>query len=248
MKKIMLWILTLSVILFSPLSFSVAAAGENWYFSSKGNNDRPGLPSVPEELAKGIGKDEKVLYLTFDAGYENGNVAKTVEILKENDVTGAFFILSHLIQSQPELCKTIKENGNLVCNHTSTHPEIPTLSKEALTKELETVASLYREVTGYEMDPYFRPPKGCYSISSLEKVKEAGYRSVFWSLAWEDWDNNNQKPPEYAMKKLTSRVHNGAVILLHPTSETNTKILEDFIRQMKEAGYRFGSLEELWEN
>lgn len=245
MKKIIFT--TLAILLFSISSFATKDGGLNWYFSSKSQNDRPGLPSLQTESAKGIGKDEKVLYLTFDAGYENGNVKKTVDILKENEVTGAFFVLSHFVKANPELCREMKENGNLVCNHTSSHPSIVNLDSERLKTELEEVASLYQQCTGYEMDPYFRPPQGTYSHEALEKVAKLGYKTVFWSLAWADWDNNDQKTPEYAMEKLTGRVHNGAVILLHPTSETNTKILASFIRQMKEKGYRFGSLEELWQ-
>ena len=106
---------------------------------------------------------------------------------------------------------------------------------------------VYTQVTGDKLDPFFRPPEGAYNEDVLEQVSALGYKTVFWSLAWADWDNNDQKSPEYAMGKLLPRLHNGAVILLHPTSETNTKILGDLIRICKENGYRFGSLEELWE-
>jgi len=245
MKKIASLLLAVFILSFHTLA--VSAKEESWYFSSKGKNERPGLPNLETESAKGIGPDDKVVYLTFDAGYENGNVKKCVDILKEHQVTGAFFVLSHFISANPQLCREISENGNLVCNHTATHPTIPSLSEEKLKEELDKVAALYRETVGAEMAPYFRPPKGVYDTSSLERIEKLGYRTVFWSLAWEDWDNNNQKPPEYAMEKLMSRVHNGAVILLHSTSETNAKILGDFIAALKNEGYRFGSLEELWE-
>ncbi len=245
MKKIISFFL--SVILLSASSFATAKGGENWYFSSKGKGIRPGLPTVDSRLGKGIGKDEKVLYLTFDAGYENGNVEKIVNTLREEKVTGAFFVLKHFIQANPELCKTILKDGNLLCNHTATHPNITKISAEALKAELKELEDVCREHCGVNLSPYFRPPEGAYSKESLETVSALGYRTVFWSLAWADWDNNNQKSPEYAMDKLTSRIHNGAVILLHPTSATNAAILSDFIRQMKCKGYRFGSLEELWE-
>ena len=244
MKKIISFFL--SVIILSASSFATAKSGENWYFSSKGKNERPGLPPLDERLGKGIGKDEKVIYLTFDAGYENGNVAKVVETLKREQVTGAFFVLKHFIEANPELCKEIREGGNLLCNHTASHPNITTLSPEALEKELKELENVCKDVCGKGPDPYFRPPEGAYSDESLETVARLGYHTVFWSLAWADWDNNNQTSPEYAMDKLCSRVHNGAVILLHPTSATNAAILGDFIRQMKSEGYRFGSLEELW--
>ena len=246
MKKIISFFL--SVIILSASSFATAKSGENWYFSSRGRNERPGLPTLDAKLGKGIGKDEKVLYLTFDAGYENGNVEKVVKTLREEKVTGAFFVLKHFIEANPELCKQIRADGNLLCNHTAKHPNITTLSPEELEKELKDLENTCLEICGKGLDPYFRPPEGAYSRESLETVSRLGYRTVFWSLAWADWDNNNQKSPEYAMEKLCSRVHNGAVILLHPTSATNAEILDDFIREMKARGYRFGSLEELWEN
>lgn len=245
MKKIIAFLLSLT--LCSIPSFAAPSKTEAWYFSSKSQNDRPSLPSLPENLGKGIGKDEKVIYLTFDAGYENGNVEKIVNILKEHNVNGAFFVLKHFVEANGELCKKMAENGNLICNHTANHPSIARLSADEIEKEIRSLEETYRNVTGKELSPYFRPPEGAYTKEALETVAALGYKTVFWSLAWADWDNNDQKSPEYAMKKLTTRVHNGAVILLHPTSETNTKILGDFIEDMKTRGYRFGSLEELWE-
>lgn len=244
MKKIIAILLCIS--LFSISSFAASPKTENWYFSSKSQNDRPSLPSLPEHLGKGIGKDEKVLYLTFDAGYENGNVEKTVDILKEHGVSGAFFVLKHFVEKNGDLCKKILNNGNLICNHTANHPSIASLSKEKIEEEVKLLEEVYRNVTGETMSPYFRPPEGAYTVEALKAVSDLGYKTVFWSLAWADWDNNNQKSAEYAMDKLTKRVHNGAVILLHPTSDTNTKILGEFIEKMKADGYRFGTLEELW--
>lgn len=247
MKKTISFFLSIAVLAITAIpSFASKNGSQNWYFSSKSQNDRPGLPALEKELGKGIGKDEKVLYLTFDAGYENGNVEKTVEILKEHEVTGAFFILKHFATENPELCKKMAENKNLVCNHTANHPNITALSAEEITKEIKEMEQAYHDATGLSLSPYFRPPEGAFSKESLEVIRNLGYRTVFWSLAWADWDNANQKPPEYAMEKLMSRVHNGAVILLHPTSKTNTEILGTFIENMKSQGYRFGSLEELW--
>ncbi len=244
MKKIISF--TVAFILLTISSFAQAQTTNNWYFVSKGQNERPGLPSLKTASAKGIGKEEKVLYLTFDAGYENGNVEKTVDILKEENVTGAFFVLKHLVEAHPQLCQKMKENGNLVCNHTSSHPCITKITEDELKFEVENLEAIFREKTGLELDRYFRPPEGAWNEESLGVLEKMGYKTVFWSLAWADWDNNNQKSPEYAMEKLTTRVHDGAVILLHPTSETNTKILAQFISEMKNKGYRFGSLEELW--
>ncbi len=243
MKKIIA--VLLSVIFFSSSSFAAKDSSKNWYFSSKNQNDRPSLPALDTSLGKAIGNDEKVLYLTFDAGYENGNVEKIVDILKEKEVTGAFFILKHFVEENPDLCKKMRENKNLICNHSLNHKNFAHLSDKEIESEILGLETLYREITEDELDPYFRPPEGAYTDKALEKTASLGYKTVFWSLAWADWDNNNQKSPEYAMNLLMSRVHNGAVILLHPTSETNTKILGRFIDAMKEKGYRFGTLEEL---
>ena len=246
MKKILS--VLLSCILLSLPSFAVDGKTQNWYFSSKSQNDRPSLPALPEALGKGIGKDEKVVYFTFDVGYENGNVKKTVDILKEKGVTGTFFVLKHFVEDKPELCKEITANGNLIASHTASHRNIASLSDEEIRKELTALENIYRDATGQELSPYFRPPEGAYSEKALQTVADAGYKTLFWSLAWEDWDNNNQKSPEYAMNKLLSRVHNGAVILLHPTSDTNCKILGTLIDCLKKDGYRFGTAEELWDS
>ncbi len=245
MKKI-LW-LFLSIILLSISSFAAPASTENWYFVSEGEGRRPRLPSLEESLGKGIGKDEKVVYLTFDAGYENGNVAKCVSALKEEGVKGTFFVLKHFIEENPALCKEITSQGSLICNHTASHPNITKISNEEILRELKELEEVYQNTTGQTLSPYFRPPEGAYSAESLKTVADAGYRTVFWSLAWADWDNNNQKSAEYAMGKLLPRVHNGAVILLHPTSKTNAEILPAFIRELKNQGYRFATVEELWD-
>ncbi|MBR2615462.1 MAG: polysaccharide deacetylase family protein [Clostridia bacterium] len=244
MKKLLCTAVT--ILLVSLSSFAHAEGQSSWYFISEGKCERPRLPVVENDSAKGIGRAEKVLYLTFDAGYENGNVEKIVDILEENEVTGAFFVLRHFVEENTALCKRIKENGNLVCNHTSRHPPITSLTSQQLKSELEELETVYKSLTGYDLDPYFRPPEGVWNEQALNWVEDCGYKTVFWSLAWADWDNANQRSPEYAMDKLLTRVHDGAVILLHPTSKTNTEILDEFIHKMKEAGYRFGTLEELW--
>ena len=242
MKKSLSMIITL-LFLFSAPAHAVEC--RNWYFVSRSPNARPELPALPQESGLAIGKEDKVLYLTFDAGYENGNVEKIVDILHEKNVPGAFFVLTHFVKANPELVKKMTANGNLVCNHTSFHHNIAALSKEALEEELAGVAREYEAVTGKKMAPFFRPPEGAYSEEALKQVKNAGYRTVFWSLAYKDWDNNAQMSPEKALSILETKVHDGAVILLHPTSQTNAEILGTFIDRMTAKGYRFASLEEL---
>ena len=246
MKKTICFVLAFCLLLFC--GSAQAKGGQGWYFKAKGKGMRPELPTVNETYAKGIGRDEKVVYLTFDAGYENGNVEKVLNVLKEKDVAGTFFVLEHLVRKNPELCRRMATEGHLVANHTANHPNVTSLSEEELKQELTALETAWREVVGGELAPYFRPPEGAWDNASLEKVYAAGYRTVFWSLAWADWDNNDQKSPAYAMEKLMGRMHNGAVILLHPTGSTNAAILGDLIDQLRAEGYRFETVDTLWQS
>ncbi len=190
--------------------------------------------------------EEKVVYLTFDAGYENGNVEKTLNVLKQENVTGAFFILGHLIKNNTALVQRMANEGHTVCNHTFRHKDMTNINSiDAFKEELESLERLYHESTGCEMAKYYRPPEGKFNEKSLEYASQLGYKTIFWSFAYADWDNNKQPALDVAKSKILDHVHNGAVILLHPTSQTNAMILGDVIRELKKQGYRFGSLDEL---
>ena len=194
----------------------------------------------------GDDSDEKVVYLTFDAGYENGNVARILDTLKAEDVKGAFFILGNLITRNSDLVCRMADEGHTVCNHTNTHKDMTKFSSaEELREELESLEALYREHTGREMSKYYRPPEGRFDRRTMEYVHTLGYKTIFWSFAYADWDNNSQMSCESAKQKIMDNIHNGAVILLHPTSKTNADILGEVIRELKSAGYRFGTLDEL---
>jgi peptidoglycan-N-acetylmuramic acid deacetylase len=188
---------------------------------------------------------DKVIYLTFDAGYENGNVAKTLDVLKEESVTGAFFILGNLIRHDPALVKRMANEGHTVCNHTVRHKNMSDASDEAFLSELLELEGLYRDLTGQEMSRYYRPPEGKFSRKNLECAYSNGFQTIFWSFAYPDWDNEKQMPTEKAMRIVTENFHNGEVMLLHPTSKVNAEILGDVIREAKRQGYRFGTLDEL---
>lgn len=189
---------------------------------------------------------EKVIYLTFDAGYENGNVERILNTMKEKEVTGAFFILDNMIERFPELVIRMRDCGHLVCNHTCKHNDMSTVgSKEEFAAELEALNVKYRELTGDDMPKYYRPPEGRFCERNLKHASELGYKTVFWSFAYADWDNNKQPSREDAMKKILDNTHNGAIILLHPTSKTNADIIGDLIDAWRADGYRFGSLDEL---
>lgn len=244
MKRIVLILLALC------LCGSVVFAEEeqHWFFTPS-QDLQPKMPPDglidPGEGALYVGPNEKRIYLTFDAGYANENVYAITEILKEEEVPAAFFILKQVILENPDLIEAWREAGFLVCNHTYSHKNCARLSDEELKSELTKLADLYREKTGYELAPFFRPPEGSYTTRTVAAALECGYRTVFWSAAYADWDNQNQPAPTKSLNLMLSRTHNGAIVLLHPTSKTNAAILKDYIRTLKTAGYTFGSLEEL---
>ena len=191
---------------------------------------------------------KKILYLTFDAGYENGSTEKILDVLKEEQVPAAFFLVGNYLEKNADLVRRMVKEGHIVGNHTMHHYDMSKLTeKEAFTKELTDLENLYRETTGQELPKYYRPPQGIYSTENLTMAKELGYKTVFWSLAYVDWNNDAQPTKEEAFRKLLPRTHPGAVVLLHSTSATNAEILEDLIEEWKEEGYTFGTLEELFQ-
>lgn len=188
----------------------------------------------------------KTLYLTFDAGYENGNVAKVLDTLQAENVPGAFFILEGLVKHDPALVERMEKEGHLVCNHTASHRDMTKVDNiEDFRAELCRMETVYTELTGKKLSPYYRPPEGKISERSMAFAKECGYSTIFWSFAYSDWDNQRQMDPEKAKEKILSETHNGAVVLLHPTSATNAAILGDLIHAWREMGFRFGTLDEL---
>ncbi len=191
-------------------------------------------------------RDEKVIYLTFDAGYENGNAGKILDVLKKEQISAAFFLVGNYFKTQPELVRRMVEEGHIVGNHTTTHPDMSKIKELAdFRKELEQTENLYRETTGKDMPKFYRPPQGKFSVSNLQQAQMLGYTTVFWSLAYADWDNTKQPTREYALEKLNSRIHNGAIVLLHLTSKTNAEILEELIQGWKAQGYTFKPLTDL---
>ena len=190
---------------------------------------------------------EKVLYLTFDAGYENGSTAKILDTLKAHQVPAAFFLVGNYIEKNADLVRRMAAEGHIVANHTMHHPDMSKLSdKAAFSKELTDLEKLYKETTDQDMPRYYRPPQGLYSEENLKMAKELGYKTVFWSLAYVDWNNDAQPTAQEAFRKLLPRTHNGAVVLLHSTSRTNAEILDELLTKWKDIGYRFGTLDELF--
>lgn len=191
---------------------------------------------------------QKVLYLTFDAGYENGCTTQILDVLKKHQVSAAFFLVGNYIEKNADLVRRMAEEGHIVGNHTMHHSDMSRITqRETFSKELRDLEELYRQTTGQELPRYYRPPQGIYSEDNLKLAQELGYRTVFWSLAYVDWNNDAQPTPEQAFSKLMPRTHNGAVVLLHSTSRTNAQILDELLTRWEEQGYRFGTLDELFE-
>ena len=188
-------------------------------------------------------KDEKIIYLTFDEGYEAGFTSKILEILKENEVKATFFITAHYLNTNEELVKQMIEEGHIVGNHTVNHKSMPTLTEEEIKKEVMDLHIAVYQKFEYEMK-YIRPPKGEFSEKSLKNTNNLGYKTVMWSFAYEDWDENNQPNEEKAKEKILENLHNGEIMLLHGNSKTNTNILDEVIKKSKEMGYNFKSLDE----
>ena len=255
MKKLFVFLLMILLCLAFVLpSFAKGEMCQGWFIKRRGNL-RPEFPSGASELEK-LGvyfidekypdkRAEKKLYLTFDAGYENGNVEKILDVLKNEGVPGAFFLLDNIIIKNPELIKRMEKEGHLVCNHTKNHKNLSFSTKEEIERDLLALEEICFEKTGVKMAKYFRFPEGKYSKEAIKAVYELGFKTVFWSFAYEDWDNNKQMDPGKATQKILKNTHNGAIILLHPTSATNAEILPTLIKEWRKMGYSFGSLEEL---
>jgi len=224
---------------------------QNWGLGFGEPGTAPTGNATAEEMAQYDayymgGEEEKTLYLTFDCGYENGNTEAILDALKKHGVTATFFVVGHYLESAPEMVCRMVEEGHIVGNHTYHHPDMSKIGdKVSFQKEMDTVAEKFMEITGQEMKKYYRPPQGKYSTQNLQMAKELGYKTFFWSLAYVDWNVDAQPTHEQAFDKLLSRVHPGAVVLLHNTSKTNGEILDELLTKWKEMGYGFGSLEEL---
>ena len=232
-------------------SAAVATAAGNWGLSFQQGGAPPVGNATAADLAvhnaSYVGDTtQKRLYLTFDAGYENGYTAAILDTLAAQQVPAAFFVVGHYLESAPDLVRRMVAEGHIVANHTYSHPDMSAIAGETtFLHELGRVEETYRHITGQEMLRYYRPPQGKYSEKNLKMASAAGYSTFFWSLAYVDWQVDAQPTRETALEKLVGRIHNGAIVLLHSTSATNAAVLEEVIRKWKEMGYTFGTLTEL---
>lgn len=188
--------------------------------------------------------NKKEIYITFDAGFENGNTERILDALKKHGVKATFFLVGNYFETQPELVKRMAEEGHTIGNHTYSHPDMSKVSDiQSFQTELQKNEALYRDILGSEMPKLYRPPQGKFCEENLKMAQQLGYSTVFWSLAYVDWYTDDQPTPEQAFSKLLPRIHPGAVVLLHSTSSTNAEILDELLTKWEETGYSFGDLE-----
>lgn len=232
------------------VSSAKALSAENWGLGFGEEGKAPTANQTAEELKKYdayyIGNEqEKKIYLTFDCGYESGYMPAILDALKEADVKAAFFLVGNYLEKEPELVKRMVADGHTIGNHTYHHKDMASLGVDEFKGELTTFEDKLKEITGECSGMVYRPPQGKYSVKTLQMAKELGYRTVFWSLAYVDWYDDDQPTKEEAFEKLLKRIHPGSIVLLHSTSKTNSEILPELLLKWKEMGYSFGTLEEL---
>lgn len=231
----------------STLSLSNKKIG--WGIKRNDNHEQPDLGSSNKSLLEkynGIAmgnSEEKIVYLTFDEGYEAGYTQKILNVLKENNVKATFFITAHYLNTQPELVQRMIEEGHIVGNHTVNHKSMPDLEDEKIKTEIMDLHKAVYEKFNYEMK-YIRPPMGEFSERTLEITKNLGYTTTMWSFAYDDWNEQKQGREEYGKNKIISNVHNGAIILLHANSVDNSNILDTCIKEIKNMGYEFKNIDE----
>ena len=232
------------------LSAAEAAAGiTDWGLSFQSEGAPPVANASQEYLrnfdALYVGDaNQKEIYITFDAGFENGNTEKILDALKKHGVKATFFLVGNYFETQPELVKRMAEEGHTIGNHTYSHPDMSKIGDiQSFQTELQKNEALYRDILGSEMPKLYRPPQGKFCEENLKMAQQLGYSTVFWSLAYVDWYTDDQPTPEQAFSKLLPRIHPGAVVLLHSTSSTHAEILDELLTKWEETGYSFGDLE-----
>lgn len=234
-----------------PASSILQPEAANWGLSFQEEGQRPVGNATVAELQPyhayyAQDTNEKIIYLTFDCGYENGNTPAILDALKKHQVSATFFAVGTFLEAEPDLVKRMVAEGHTLGNHTWHHPDMSAISTiDTFSEELNSTADAYRQITGEEMPHYYRPPQGKYSTENLQMAKDLGYSTFFWSLAYVDWYQDNQPSKEEAFAKLLGRIHPGAIVLLHNTSSTNAAILDELLTRWEDMGYHFGTLQEL---
>ncbi|MBR3056661.1 MAG: polysaccharide deacetylase family protein [Clostridiales bacterium] len=227
-------------------------AEDTWCYVLKDNHEQSGsyeyFPIADYNgiyVDKNAKDDDKVIYLTFDCGYPSSRTPHILDMLKEHNVKANFFVTKMYLEECSDYCIRMKQEGHAVCNHTVSHKDLTVLSHEEIVNEIMDVAEFYYEKTGYEFDPYFRTPTGSYTKRLMTIINDAGYKTVFWSFAVYDYDQNNQPDPADVLAQFKKRHHNGAIVLLHNDSSGDEAALDSVLSYLQGEGYRFALLNEL---
>ncbi|HET7657374.1 MAG TPA: delta-lactam-biosynthetic de-N-acetylase [Bacillales bacterium] len=237
-----------------PLSATASPysnASHDWYFKRSPDHQPATTEPEFEALLKKYGgvyqgnTRKKIIYMTFDNGYEQGYTAKILDVLKKEHVPAAFFVTGHYLKSEPNLVKRMVKEGHIVGNHSWSHPDFTEVSNDKLKTELKKVKDKYKEITGRDDMIYLRPPRGVFSERTLALTHQLGYTNVFWSLAFKDWETNNQKGWRYSYDNVMKQIHPGAILLLHTVSKDNAEALPKIIEDLRKKGYSFKSLDYL---
>lgn len=224
---------------------TATAKSYSWYFMRNNQHQTPAInQDIQNLLAENqagyvIPNANNKIYLTFDCGYELGYTPAILDTLQRQQVKAAFFITGHYIESKPELVKRMQAEGHLVCNHTWNHPDLAKVNQDKLQQEISSLENRYQELTGVPMDKYLRPPMGNYSTDSLKWTGDLGYTTIFWSMAWKDWDPQQQPGADFVYQHVLDNIHPGAIILMHAVSSSDTEALEKTISDLKTQGYVF---------
>jgi len=239
---------------FTPLvasdtsSLSTKAIAWSWLYSSRDSADL-----LSKYKGYGFGDtSRKIIYLTFDEGYENGYTSSILDTLKANKVQATFFVTKPFVTGSfngvpdTELLKRMSNEGHIIGNHSVQHKSMPTFTDEAaFNAEITGVEDAVNSIAGCKMSKYFRPPEGTFSELSLYYTQKLGYKSIFFSLAYQDYNVDNQPDPESSKAKLLKNTNDGTICLLHAVSKTNATILDSLIKEWKNQGYEFKSLDDL---
>lgn len=238
------------LILFFLLAYPPTINGYGWGFKPAEQEERPDVGKYEEIIADHFAyyvefTEDKNIYLTFDNGYEQGYTKSILSILKKHEVPATFFVTGHYVKSEPKLVQQMVEDDHIIGNHSYSHPDFTKMDKQTVKKELDRLENEVAKVTDQKEMVYVRPPRGTFNENTLKWMDELGYIHVFWSVAFKDWETNQQQGWKYAYDQIMKQAHPGAIVLLHTVSEDNALALEKAIVDLKDRGYRFKSLDEL---
>lgn len=246
--------LLLCIVVISTITYARDDVEYHWGFKRSTDNIPAEAGAELDSLLAKYGAiykgrpDQKIAYLTFDNGYENGFTESILNTLREEEVPATFFLTGHYVKSAPDLVKRMVKDGHTIGNHSYGHPNMARLSANEMNEEWQKFDDALRDLTGVKRTYYARPPEGIFNEEVLRVGNEAGYRHMFWSIAFKDWLKDERRGADYAYNALMEQLHPGAVILMHTVAQDNAEAMPDFIRDAKKQGYTFGSLDDLvWE-